>query len=237
MGEYIVYRHTSPNGKMYVGITHLMPKRRWHNGRGYVHNQHFSNAIKKYGWDNFKHEILLEGLTKEQAQLAEKLFIGYWDLMNQDKGYNLTSGGEVGKEMSEETRTKMSNAHKGDKNYNYQRRMDEQQRLNLSMSRRGNGNPMYGKHHSKATKLKMSISQSGEKNGMYGKTHSLDAKNTISMKQGHRVIAIDITTGDIVGEYQSMRVAEKVTGVAHEHISACCRNKQRTAGGYKWQYI
>ena len=46
-----------------------------------------------------------------------------------------------------------------------------------------------------------------------------------------------ITTGDIVGEYQSMRVAEKVTGVAHEHISACCRNKQRTAGGYKWQYI
>ena len=38
MGEYIVYRHTSPNGKMYVGITHLMPKRRWHNGRGYVHN-------------------------------------------------------------------------------------------------------------------------------------------------------------------------------------------------------
>ena len=87
------------------------------------------------------------------------------------------------------------------------------------------------------TKLKMSISQSGEKNGMYGKTHSLDTKNTISMKQGRRVMAIDITTGDIVGEYQSMRVAEKVTGVAHEHISACCRNKQRTAGGYKWQYI
>lgn len=111
--NYTVYRHIAPNGKMYVGITSQKPKKRWKNGRGYRSNQYFSNAINKYGWDNIKHEILLGGLTKEQAELAEQIFIAYWDLTNCDKGYNINHGGQVYGTHSKVTREKMSRAKKG----------------------------------------------------------------------------------------------------------------------------
>lgn len=32
MNNYCVYKHTSPSGKVYVGITKLKPKYRWNNG-------------------------------------------------------------------------------------------------------------------------------------------------------------------------------------------------------------
>ena len=35
MNNYCVYKHTSPSGKVYVGITKLKPKYRWNNGKGY----------------------------------------------------------------------------------------------------------------------------------------------------------------------------------------------------------
>jgi hypothetical protein len=64
---YIVYKHTSPSGKVYIGITSLRPEERWGGGAGYVKNKHFNRAIKKYGWENIKHEILFDGLSKEDA--------------------------------------------------------------------------------------------------------------------------------------------------------------------------
>lgn len=36
MNNYCVYKHTSPSGKVYVGITKLKPKYRWNNGKGYT---------------------------------------------------------------------------------------------------------------------------------------------------------------------------------------------------------
>ena len=73
--KYIVYKHTTPRGKVYIGITGNTVERRWQNGRNYKNNKHFTNAIKKYGWDNIKHEILFDNLTKEQAEEKEILLI------------------------------------------------------------------------------------------------------------------------------------------------------------------
>ena len=64
---YTVYKHTCPNGKVYIGITKQKPERRWGiNGRGYKENEYFYRAIQKYGWQNIKHEIIAEGLTEEE---------------------------------------------------------------------------------------------------------------------------------------------------------------------------
>ncbi|AAV30164.1 putative truncated GIY-YIG endonuclease [Lactobacillus phage LL-Ku] len=43
--NYKVYKHTTPNNKVYIGITKLDVNKRWKNGNGYKHNQYFTRAI------------------------------------------------------------------------------------------------------------------------------------------------------------------------------------------------
>ena len=92
MNNYIVYKHTSPSGKFYIGITGQDTERRWRRGgSGYKPRKDYScrfyNAILKYGWDNFKHEILYDNLTKEEAEKIERELIDKYDLTNPEYGY------------------------------------------------------------------------------------------------------------------------------------------------------
>lgn len=69
---YCVYKHTFPNGKVYIGSTGQKPKDRWRNGKGYErYHRIMYQDIVTYGWDNITHEILADGLTKESAHEIE----------------------------------------------------------------------------------------------------------------------------------------------------------------------
>ncbi len=114
--KWLVYMHTNIiNGKKYIGITsRTNPNHRWSNGHGYKENTHFRSAINKYGWENFSHDILLSGLSKEEANAKEKFFIKEWNTQNSEHGYNMTEGGDgsPGCHPSEETRKKLSELRK-----------------------------------------------------------------------------------------------------------------------------
>lgn len=72
--KYVVYLHTFPNNKHYVGITCVKPvERRWRGGSSYKNQRKIYNAILKYGWKNIKHEILFFDLTLEEANKGKKL--------------------------------------------------------------------------------------------------------------------------------------------------------------------
>ena len=88
------------------------------------------NKFEKYGWDNIKHEVLFENLTKEEAEEKEKELIALYDSSNRNFGYNIEKGGKagdrftpeiiekmrkaaLGRTVSAETRAKISKAHKG----------------------------------------------------------------------------------------------------------------------------
>ena len=90
--RWLVYKHTSPSGKVYIGITHLTPAQRWIRGNGYKKSPIFFNAILKYGWDNIEHKVLIDNLTKEQANEVEQQLIKYYKGIG--KSYNITNGGE-----------------------------------------------------------------------------------------------------------------------------------------------
>lgn len=114
--SWTVYAHIAPNGKMYVGITSKTPEERWRNGTGYKRSHPIRRAIEKYGWENFQHEIVASGLTKEEAGHFEQLLIKKLNLMDKRYGYNQTSGGETaisGAELSSEARQKLRDAQKG----------------------------------------------------------------------------------------------------------------------------
>ena len=80
MKTWVVYVHIFPNGKKYFGITCKIPDKRWENGHGYTKNGQpvMYHAIKKYGWENIKHEILFTNLTKKEAELKEKELIALY---------------------------------------------------------------------------------------------------------------------------------------------------------------
>lgn len=92
--EYYVYKHTTPNNKVYIGITKQNPNRRWRNGHGYSDSVLFFNAIIKYGWVNITHEILKEGISFEEANELEKYYIALYKSNQREFGYNITQGGE-----------------------------------------------------------------------------------------------------------------------------------------------
>ncbi len=94
---YLVYMHTTPNGKKYIGITQQNTTRRWQNGHGYDTQTLFHRAIKKYGWENIKHEILEENLSEREAWEREKYYIQLYKTTNPKYGYNIHSGGTSGK--------------------------------------------------------------------------------------------------------------------------------------------
>ena len=91
MEKYLIYKHTFPNNKVYIGITCNDVKKRWKNGLGYITQSNIFNAIVKYGWNNIKHEILYKDLTKQQAfELEENLIISSKSYLK-EFGYNTNS--------------------------------------------------------------------------------------------------------------------------------------------------
>ena len=110
MNTYCVYKHTSPSNKVYIGITyHTNPAIRWGpGGCGYAYNQHFWNAIRKYGWDNFKHEIVRQNLTRKQALAVESDLIHEYQATNPNFGYNKITGGTYMGETNPEYRQQLS---------------------------------------------------------------------------------------------------------------------------------
>lgn len=126
--SYCVYVHTNKiNGKRYIGMTKQQPpEKRWGiNGNRYCKSTYFYNAINKYGWDNFEHEIIKRNLTIYEASQLESKLIKEFDTMNDDKGYNLTGGGDtpifsesVKEKMSDTWKSKFKNIAQYDKNFN-----------------------------------------------------------------------------------------------------------------------
>ena len=128
---WTVYSHTNLiNGKIYIGITSNKPERRWRKGDGYKRSLKFYNAIQKYGWNNFRHEILYENLTEKEAKNIEQKLIR--ENKKQNKSYNITDGGDgnVGWVVSEETKKKISESHLGKK-------LSEEHKKNIGISGKG----------------------------------------------------------------------------------------------------
>ena len=100
---WVIYKHTlildcPHKGWSYIGQTRTPTKVRWKSGYGYTKScQVFRAAIDEYGWDNFKHEIIEDGiLTLEEANEREKYWIAYYHTFIRDPercGYNMTPGG------------------------------------------------------------------------------------------------------------------------------------------------
>ena len=228
--KYIIYKHTVPNDKVYIGQTCQKPNKRFgRNGYGYRGSTLFYNAIQKYGWDNIRHEILFEDLTKEEANKIEIELISKYRSNEKEFGYNLQSGGntyciseetkkkiseaKTGKKDSDETRKRKSEGHKG--------KFTEKQKEQLDIAR--------SKRDTKQLGRKMGLANKGRKHTEESKRHMRESRNIVNKR---KVLCVESNT-----IYNSITDASVDTGVYRQNISKVCNGKLKTAGKLHWEYI
>lgn len=209
---YKVYKHTFPDGMIYIGMTkHTVQKR---IELGYQHNLRMKDAMSLIDKRQLKTEIIEDNLTKEEADAAEIKYIAQFNSTDPNVGYNISKGGVKtfkGLKHTEKYKKHMSDLFKG-------RTFSEEHRKNLSDALKGN--------------------MVGEKNPMYGKPKS---KETIEKQyQAHKhemksVIQKDFE-GNILNVFFSIHEASRKTGIARSCIHNCLIGKQKSSKGFFWEY-
>lgn len=225
---YTVYKHTTPCGKVYIGITKQNPVKRWLNGKGYQKQEYFYNAILKYGWDNIKHEILFSGLTRSAAEQKEKELICQYDSTNRLKGYNVSTGG-LTSEATEETRQKLRAANLG-KHHSEEtcKKLSalEAQRWQDPEYRQNQVNKRLGKtpwNKGQTTSVEAREKQRKAKLGKYTGSDHWNSK---------KVICID--TGKIYNSFGEISRELNIKNASH--IVTVCKGTRPSAYGYTWAY-
>jgi group I intron endonuclease len=215
MNTYIIYKTINQlNGKYYVG-QHYTSSNDGYLGSGTILN----NAIKKYGKENFKREVL-EFCTSANVNEQEIYWIAELSATNRSIGYNIAKGGNVHPRMF------------GNKNPMF------------NSKRFGKLNPMFGKKHSKETKKKISEIHKGkilskeqkekQRKIMTGKKHSKETKKKISESNKGKNI------GKIRTEEFKINLSNKIKGrkYSKEHRNNISKSKiGENNPQSKWKYI
>lgn len=230
-----IYRwRNTLNKKVYIGETKdlFVRIRAYRNGLlRKVRQDKFSRALRKYGFENFKLEIIEQfptGTPKTVLLLREKFWIQFFDSTNRKIGYNSCEYGSVmknrpyrvclkikkanvGRVVSQETRIKIGLANKGMK------RSDE---LKKAMSNHRIGKP--GHKHTEETKAILSQKHTGKRKDYVAKA----------------ILQIDKNTGEVIEEFKRITdAALKLTGKNNiSGISLAASGKKKSAYGFFWRF-
>lgn len=246
---YTVYKHTTPNNKVYIGITRQSLNNRWRRGKGYERCRLFNKAIQKYGWENIKHEVIKDNLTEQEALDMEIDQIKKYKSDTPEFGYNISHGGNYRGKCSEETKKIISAIHKG-------KIVSEESKEKMRRNHadvKGANNPNYGRKFSEEIRKRMSLAQkgkqAGDKNPMFGRNHSEEARKIQSENRKNKCVGANNhksrkvlqydTKGNLIGSYECIRRAEEKLHLSRGcggHISSCAQGKLKTAYGYIWRY-
>lgn len=244
MRTYKIYglKLKEDNNIRYIGYTGKTIEERLmkHFTETVRHNHKNANWIKKH-----KHEIEIvlieDGIsTIEEAWNKEIEYIK----MYHNLGYNLTNTSEGGK-----------GAGCAENNPFYGKKHSEETKEVMSSKAKqhiGENNNFYGKKHTDETKKKISESRIGkyigENNSFYGKLHSEESRKKMSIsgakkdmsRFNKKVSQIDKITNEVIKIWDSIaEAAQEIIGdkTSGTRISAACKGKIKTAGGYIWKYI
>ena len=274
-----VYKFTSPSNKVYIGITNDIRRRYAEHKRlsKQIINRKFYIALRKYGFENFSFEVLEKYDVKTKEELYDVLneremyYIEKYDSFN--NGYNLTKGGDgtrglegelnpfYHKHHTEESKAKMSKAHKGKVlSEDHKRKIAESTRITLNNlppeKKTRMSHPqlekrkqvicletqiIYNSLTECSDKLEIGISEisavcKGKRITAKGLTFRFVEENKIKEvnridKSKRKIICINNGI-----EYESISEAARQLGVKHQHISAILNGRQKTTKGYTFKY-
>lgn len=217
---YNIYLITNlNNNKKYVGLTKFSITERFyqHVKRGFL----LTEAIKKYGEDEFFIELIEEVDTAGRAYELEQYYIKEYNT-KVPYGYNLTDGGdgifgwEVTEEYRQECSERVKQLHKEKKVGMYGKNHSDETKRKMSVASKGKSKPWLigrklspesieklrqinlGRVLSDETRKKISENHhdvNGENNPMYGKKHSPETIEKLREKAKNRPKRVWINNG------------------------------------------
>lgn len=265
--EFKIYKYTnSINGKVYIGKTcRTLAVRAGYKGKNYEKCPHFWNAIKKYKWENFKPEILEEGLSSEEALYREVYWIRFYNSTDAHNGYNVTD--KIQSEFNWDTRKSQASKDNPMKGKHHSAEVKKKMSAHHA-DVKGKNNPNYGKRYvgrrgkrmSEETKQKISAANKGKCKGRIpwnkGKSPSESTKEKLRLKfkgdgnpfygKKHAQSTIEkmkmskgkkVICLETTKRYNSVKDASLDVGIASSSICFCCKGKSKTAGGFHWKYL
>lgn len=214
------------NSKKYIGQSNNIYSR-WYNHKYCLNNNmhsnsYLQNAWNKYGEENFTFKIL-ELCDSLVIDSREIYYIDKFSTLSRENGYNLTSGGNRNKQLSEDTKEKIRIAHIG-------KLVSDETRRKISINRTGimtgKNHPNYGK---KIPKEHIELLRSLAKQ-----------RNGDKCYQAKKVICIN--TQEVFSTIKEAGEKYKDYGSNENNIGKCCRKERRYSGKFgdgtpiQWSY-
>lgn len=221
MGDYIIYKYTSPSGGVYIGQTHNdLETRAGNSGKQYCYSGKqtaIARAIKKYGWDGFQKEILFTGLTSDEADQKEKELIKEY----REKGecYNICSGGK-GVPGAREHKVKQYTLS-GEYIKTWDSIKEAEEFLGI-----------------KRAQACIVYCCQGKRHRAYGYIWRYEEDDSpVRPLTPYRSAVNQYTKdGEYVATYQTIREASQSTGIGETSIGNNLRGWSKSAGGFTWQF-
>lgn len=259
MKTWKIYKHTNLiNGKSYIGQTSQEDlNKRWSDGHGYYakrrnkNNTIFWNAIQKYGWENFSHELLEDGIkTLEEANKREAYWISYYHTFVEDPncwGYNMTAGGSgVSHTVSESTKQKISKSLTG-----HVMTDEHKAKINLTLKRKSiiciETEIIYESVSEAARQT--GIKRENIKTALNGKRQSAGGYHWAKADDKAKISELKLLAGkckaakrkvyciELNLEFESITAAAKYLGVNQSAISGALSGRYKTVKNYHWKYL
>lgn len=167
---YIYLIVNKVNGKTYVG--QRKSSKEWYEDSYMGSGKLLGKAKQKYGIENFEKFLIQYCYSKEETDKAERFWIAEYRRRGKAE-YNIADGGQscmAGRHHTEETKRKMSEAHKG-------QYVSEETRRKLSECRKG-------RHLTDEAKRKVSEANRGRVAWNKGKHYCKETRKLSEVRKG-----------------------------------------------------
>jgi group I intron endonuclease len=231
----IIYKiSNSFNSKVYIGQTiRPLNERISEYKRLKIYNNHLKLAFKKYGFENFKFEIVDSTTSIHDLNEKEIYWIKHYESTNKLKGYNIMEGGR-NSSIATETKEKMRTSHLGKK-------QNESWIINRIPKAGSDDAKKYGRPRTEEEKE--NISKNHAKYWLNKERDQLTKDKISKTKQGQLpsnckpVFKLNITTKDVIAQYKSTFEASRENpNFSQSKISRICNGKAKSKENFTFSF-
>lgn len=233
---------------VYIGQTSQPLSKRWANhvyhsklnredNRAY--NSPLQSDIRSFGKDVFAKEVLTVCETKQEANILEDKYILELNTLYPN-GYNRDRGGYINSDTTKEKKRLSATG----------KEVSEETRLKLSVINMGENNAMYGKHHTEEAKAKISEGCKAKWRDEEYRAVMTEKIRTVSSDEAYKEKISERTQGSNNPRAKAVLCVETGTvfGCAKDastwaglktnsNLLKACKGIQDTAGGYHWRFV